>query len=90
MSGIDLDLGDVAAVRKGLRRVGLGVGVEALGDNAALRQVLGALGDLEQRQPAVGADHLEMAVAVGDVGLGGFEQRGRGLLALLEHQLDHA
>ena len=47
----------------------------SLGDLAALLHLGGARGKLEQRDAAVGADHLEAAVAVVDVGFGGFEQR---------------
>ena len=86
--GIDLDLGDMAAVRERLRLLGGDLGVEVLGDLAALLHLLGALGKLEQRDAAVGADHLEAAVLVGDVGFGGF-QRGRGDgLALRQHGVD--
>ena len=59
--GIDLDLGDVAAVGKRQRRVGLVLGVEAFA------HLLGAARRLEQRNVAVGADHFEAAVAVLDV-----------------------
>ena len=70
---VDLDLGDMAAVGEGLRRLGGGLGVEVFRDLAALLHLLGARRQLEQRDPPVGADHLEAAVLVGDVGFGGFE-----------------
>ena len=72
--GIDLDLGDMAAVRKSQRRLGLVLGVEIFADS------LGASRCLEQRNLAVGADHFEIAVAILNVGLGGFQQRDANFL----------
>ena len=85
---IDLDLGDVHAVGKCLRRFGYGFGVEILGDLAALLHLGGARSDLEQRDAAVGADHFEFAIPIADIGLAGFEQGGGNRLTLGEDRFD--
>ena len=82
--GIDLDLGDVDAVGEGQRRFGRGLGVEILRDRAALLQLGGARGKLEQRDAAVGADDAEASGFVGDVGFRRLQQHRRDALALLD------
>src|SRR5581483_1980370 len=74
--GVDLDLGDVAAVGEGGGGVDALLAVEACGG-----------GDLEQADAAVGADDLENAAAIGDVGLRSFENLGGGAAALLDHRV---
>ena len=89
--GIDLDLGDVHAVRIGERRFGGRLGVEVFGDLAALFHFGSARGDVEQGDAAVGADDFEMAVLVDDVRLAGFQHGGGDRLALFQdgvHRLD--
>jgi hypothetical protein len=61
---IDLDLGNMAAVRERLRRVDGGLGVERVAGR------LGALRDREQRDAPVGADDLEMTFTIGHIGIG--------------------
>ena len=71
---IDLDFGDMAAIREGLRRIGLDLGVEAFRSISPLFFIsLARSGKLEQRDLAVGADHFECAGAIADVALGGLE-----------------
>ena len=68
--GIDLDLDDVAAVGKGLRRRHAVMrGVEpGLHAGRQLRRIARRLRDLEQIDAQVGADDAELAVAEVDVG----------------------
>ena len=79
--GIDLDLGDVAAVRKRQRRVKLADAVELVAHLAR------AFGGLEQSDLAVGADHLEAAIAIGDVALRCFQRGGGDFLPLFQHNV---
>src|SRR5262249_62293254 len=58
---IDLDLGEVTAVREGLRRIDRLLGVEALGNLAALVARRRLARELEQSDPAVGAGHRKTA-----------------------------
>ena len=81
---IDLDLGDVAAVREGLRRLGRRLGVERVAVLLRMRR------DLEQRDAPVGADDGEVSALVDHVRLGGFQHARRDRLCLLQHQVDGA
>ena len=56
-------------------------------DLALLLHLLGAGGHVEQRQAAVGADHVEGAVPVLDVAFAGFEHVRGDLLSLRDHRL---
>src|SRR6185436_17293474 len=77
--GVDLDLGDMTAVRKSERRLSLFLGVETFTD------LLGASRCLEQRNLAVGADDFEIAAAVLNVRLRRLQQRRSDFLAFDEH-----
>ncbi len=49
---------------------------------------VGGEGDVAERLGAIGARHRELAVLELDVGLGGFEQMGGDLLALVHHLVE--
>ena len=70
---IDLHLGDVTAVGKCQRRFRIDLGIEVFGDFAALFHFLGAGGEIEQGDAAIGPHHAETPVAVFDVAFGRFQ-----------------
>jgi len=82
---VDFHFGNVAAVRKGLRRFRLRLGVEAFRNLTALFHLGGSLRQLEKRNAAIGADHFETAGPIGDVGFGGLQDGCRNRLALRQH-----
>ena len=90
--GIDLELADMAAVGEGVGRRRAGELVVQPG-LLARRHVLGILrrlGDVEQAHAAVGADDLEGAVAILDVGRRGLHRARRHKLALGDDLVGHA
>ena len=60
--GIDLDLGDVEAVRERERRLRRRPGIEVFVDGAAPFQLGGAGGEIDERDAAIGADDVEPAI----------------------------
>src|SRR6185312_9998381 len=87
--GIELDLGDMAAIREGRgRRLGDEIHIERGGN--ALGQIdagANAVGQIENTDRAVRADDGEAALAEFDIGGRGFEHHGGDLLAALDHLL---
>ena len=87
--GIDLDFGNVAAVGESLRRFGVLTLVSRLSGISPRCFISAArAGEFEQRNAAIGADHLEAAVPIVDVGFGRFQHVGRDRLALRQHRVD--
>ena len=82
---IDLDLGDVAAVREGLRRVDRRLGVERVAGRPCARA---ATSNSETRRSVPTTSKCPLAI--GDVGLGRFQHAGGDRLRLLQHQVDGA
>ena len=84
--GIDLDLGDMAAVREGGGRRILHLRIIESGLHAGreLRGIARHLRDIEQIDMPVGAHDAELPVAEFDVGGGRFQQVRGDLLALVD------
>jgi hypothetical protein len=62
---VDLDFGNVTAVRKSLRRIAIYLCVQIFCDPAALFHCGGALGESEQRDAPLHADRFKCTVPVG-------------------------
>src|SRR5262249_34307331 len=77
--GINLDLGDMAAVRERVRHLDTGLAVEIL-----------LPGNLEQRHAPVGAGDLEMTAGVDEVARGRLEHLRRDGPRLPDHFFDRA
>ncbi len=80
----------MAAIREGLRRIDIALGVERFGNVAFVLQLDRLGGEIEQADLAIGADHREGASGIGDVLLVGFEHMCGERLALFQHRFDGA